>query len=98
MPPPIPKRYKATLTQTEILTLLRNETYRVNRETGDIEGPRGIVTPCPDEAGYQFVRLYSGSKRKSIAVGRLVWMGVTLQAIPRHFEIHHRDEIKSNNC
>lgn len=92
------KRYPDVLTQKEILRLLRRRVYVVDLETWEVTGPKGIVTPVPDEQGYLFVRLYWERKRKMIAVHKLVWMAGSGRPVPPQFEIHHRDEDNTNNA
>jgi hypothetical protein len=92
------KRYPDVLTQREILRLLKTGAYKVDLESGQVLGPKGIVKPVPDDRGYLFVRLYGDRKRKMIAVQRLVWLAGAGQPIPPRFEIHHRDEDFENNA
>jgi hypothetical protein len=90
------RRYPSLLTAKEILQLLKDRVYAVDPATGKVTrpGPNGReVTPFLDGYGRKFVRLYARQKRPAIAVARLLWMSVTLQTIPRNFEIHHKDEV-----
>ena len=91
------KRYSSFLCQKEIIALLQRKVYRVAPNIGVVYGPKGVVLPFFTE-GRAYVRLYWNQKKKVIGVARLVWMSVTLTVIPRRYEVHHRDEDKSNNA
>lgn len=38
---------------------------------------------------YRFVEIYSGGKRKKVALHRLVWMAVNLMAVPEGYDVDH---------
>jgi hypothetical protein len=86
-----------TMPPETVLELL-STTYSVNKLTGEVIGPKGIVTPYEDENGYLWIRLYCRNMRKSISLAKLVWMSVTKTLVPKRFEVHHQDRDKSNNA
>jgi hypothetical protein len=93
-------RYPEVMRAHFILMLLRRGIYRVDTDTGLVYGQKGeLITLVPSgPEGYLFVRLYWASKRKAIAVHRLVWMARTGRPIPPGFEVHHRDTDTQRNA
>lgn len=99
--PEIRHRKKVTLMAArQLLSLLRDDIYLVDPTTAEVSGPRGIVTPFYDTDGRAFVRLYSNRgklTRKAMCVSKLQWMARTGSAVPKGFEVHHRDGDFRNN-
>lgn len=86
------------MSDLDIFELLNLQAYTLNPDTGEINSnPRGRVKQSYDEDGYAFVRIHSGKKRKNISVSKLVWMWMTRCLVPNGFQIHHRDEDRTNN-
>ena len=79
------------LTDHEILALIGAGVYRIDLETGNIEGPnrQSLATYTGNPEGHQFVRLYWNQKRKTIAVQRLVWLAGIGEPLPPKYEVHH---------
>lgn len=92
------KVYGKLLTQQEVLQALRQGVYKVNLETGEVTNGGGkVVTPFVDDDGRKFVRLYYKDRRRAIAVARLVWMKGCNCTIPVNFEVHHANEIPTDD-
>lgn len=99
--------YIGKLTQQDILWLLNEKLYVVDRDTGEVTGPRGKVVThiyggrqprgAEGNLGRKFVRLYHHNKRVVISVPKLVWMSVTGQVVPPNFEIDHDDGDRRND-
>src|SRR5262245_8910440 len=93
------KRYPNTLTDADVLVLLKTSAYKVDLETAAITGPTGkSITPWPDKRGRWFVRLYAeGCKRRAVMRAKLVWMAGANSTVPKDFEVHHQDEDNTND-
>ncbi len=98
---------RRVMSYEDVLALVDSGKYTVCTGTGEVVGPRGVVTPYAfkrrgsHKVDY-YVRLYTidaGVKKvKSIAVARLVWMVATGSPVPPGFEIHHWDEHPMHNA
>jgi len=87
---------------SHILKLLLVEQYSVDPDTGTVYNKHNRpLKPFHHirESKHLFVTLFDqGKYRRSISVGRLVWMSVTKELIPKGWEVHHRDEDARNNA
>lgn len=82
-----PKRKYKTLTDEEILDLLRDGVIWVVGTQVFSRGRQKVEDIF--HRGYRHVRIYHDNKRKSIAKHRLIWMAANGQVIPPGCEIHH---------
>ena len=89
------------ITDTEILSLLINGTYRVDLETGKVYGRLGVEIVQESSGRYSeylSVRVKTRGTRRKVQVSLLVWMAGTLSQKPMTWEIHHRDGNTHNNA
>lgn len=92
--------YTETLSDKDILTLLKHGVYRVDLERGEVFNEHGKELQyrrCGKSQEYLCVRLYSAPKMREIGVARLVWMAGTKRRIPKGFEVHHRNGDTEDN-
>ena len=93
-----------SLTDFEILELLKSKVYDVDLVTGKVYGlSRGSPVEIKQEIGgkdsnYLGVRIKYKRKRRKIAVHVLVWMAGTLSIRPPKWQVHHIDEDPLNNA
>lgn len=88
------------LTNREMLNLLKKGQYSTNIETGEVfnKHKKKLKGFKGRNAEHLFVTLFDGDKRRTIGIGRLVWMDATRSTIPTNWEVHHCDEDPTNNA
>ena len=97
------KRKYRKLTDREILELVRSGRFQVCVDSQNVystprQGVRRPILPRPDKEGYLHVRLYHANARKSISLGRLIFMVHHNRLIKRGMDIDHfPDRTYTNN-
>lgn len=93
-----------SLTDVEVLELLRLKIYEVDLETGRVFGTtiKGRRVEVKQEVNgkagdYLGIRIKCKGRRRKIAVHVLVWMAGTLSIRPTNWQVHHLDENPLNN-
>lgn len=90
---------------------LRNGSLVVDFKTGEVYSvkPPGYyrkLIPFECDCGYLFVAIYKRVKhrdgtftdfRRGIAVHKLVWIAFHKRAVPRGYEVHHKNRNKKKN-
>lgn len=94
-------RYNKKLTAKEIIKLFDNGFYTVDLFLGLLYSGKTeeeLFTYEGNDEGHLFVRLYKAPKMITTAVSRIIWIIGNRLAIPKDFEIHHKDLDVKNNC
>lgn len=88
--------------QHDVLQWLANGVYRVDLATAQVFNRKGEELAPRNKGGrraeYWQIRLYHGGKKITLGLSILVWIAGTNTAVPKWFEIHHRDENPGNNA
>lgn len=85
-----------TKTRREFFPIPGLRAYKVNRE-GEVIGPRGLMKPTKDKAGYMQLYFSEGGFKLNMSVHQAV--ATTFIPNPDNLpEINHKDEDKENNC
>jgi len=93
------RHYGGLLDQAAILELFRAGRYSADLEAGRVYGANGAeLASYPGKSGHLFIRLYGAGRRKAIAIHRVIWIVASGLAIPRGFEIHHRNKDVTDNA
>lgn len=83
--------YRETLTDAEVLKVLRKGLYEVCPKTAEVRRGGRPLTPYLDDDGRYWIRMYWDGKRRTIARAKLVWMSQTGNRVPPGFQVHHDD-------